>query len=252
MSDFELGDIVITYKLLYEYKDYPWLTLGLTGWISKELETNNKRGAKRFQVAFPSIQFSARDKSTPDICYANLYSDELLKKDEIGESYVYHFDLSKGKENDEMENMKKYSSIITNFYLFSRENIEKKYENKRKIAKNKDFLQETIYNMKKELSKQLQCPLNNIKVQYFPENGPVILEENIVSSSIKEQLETLDEQQQEELHTLKRLCDSAQSVIQYGQDFDDICYVLKSYGILDSKCKISEIYGLEKSETDKE
>lgn len=72
MCDFKENDEVVVTNFKYIYPDYNWLSVGMHGFIEKEIPTNNKRGAKRYLINFQLLGSS-------QIRSAKLYSDEIEK-----------------------------------------------------------------------------------------------------------------------------------------------------------------------------
>ena len=252
MDCFAKGDIVGVDKLLYEYPDYPWLTPRMSGYIVKQIPTNNKRGAKRFLISFSDIGKEAK-----------LYSDEIklvckncnkfIKKEiDVTMNFVEEID------ND----------IVKEFYETSLKNINEKYETKISEVKKGDPINYLFHTTKKGLAEKLNIPIDSLKIEInltlqeniclSTDSAPIrmfndfcLIDGEPFSKGIKEAISDFSEKKKIEVTQLNDLCKKADTVVSYAEEFCEMRDILSDYGIMKYNNTINETYGIEKDNSKK-
>lgn len=258
MCDFKENDEVVVTNFKYIYPDYNWLSVGMLGFIEKEIPTNNKRGAKRYLINFQLLGSS-------QIRSAKLYSDEIEKV--CYNPLSNQFETVCKERNDIMEKCECENDIIKEFYETSLKNINGKYENKIFEVKKGDPVNSLFHTTKKELAEKLNIPINSLKIAVtvplqgtiFLSTGNTPIEEfndfclidgEPFSKDIKKAVSELSDNRVKEIEQLNDLCKKADTVIDYAENYTEIFDILNEYKIMNYH-KINEIYGLEKNDSKK-
>ena len=258
MCDFKENDEVVVTNFKYIYPDYNWLSVGMHGFIEKEIPTNNKRGAKRYLINFQLLGSS-------QIRTAKLYSDEIEKV--CYNPLSNQFETVCKERNDNMKENDLENDIIKEFYETSLKNINEKYEKKIQEVKKGDPVNSLFHTTKKELAEKLNIPINSLKIAVtaplqgtiFLSTGSTPIEEfndfclidgEPFSRDIKKAVSELSDNRDKEVEQLNDLCKKADTVIDYAENYTEIFDILNEYKIMNYH-KINEIYGLEKNDSKK-
>ena len=258
MCGFKENDEVVVTNFKYIYPDYGWLSVGMHGFIEKEIPTNNKRGAKRYLINFQLLGSS-------QIRSAKLYSDEIEKL--CYNPLTNQFEIVCKERNDIMEKCELDNDIIKEFYETSLKNINEKYENKISEVKKGDPVNYLFHTTKKGLAEKLNIPEDSLKIAITiplqeniclsTDSAPIrmfndfcLIDGEPFSKDIKEAVSDFSEKKKIEVEQLNDLCKKADTVVSYAEDYDEICNILNEYKIMNCH-KINEVYGLEKNNSKK-
>ena len=207
---------------------------GLQGVIVKECPTKNSRGAKRYLIRF-TLPDSGESKS------AKLYSDEIdYDKTDCAKNIEGNFD------------MEKYDNkIVREFYNTALSNIESKYESKMVEIKKADAINYAFTSFKKDLANKLDIPMESLQLtlDFTPTINTTkycVIDNEPYSIEITKNIENLNCKKHEEIGKLKDICNKANTIIQYTEDFNDMCEILTQYGIMKNDTyMINDSYGLD-------
>lgn len=258
MCDFKENDEVVVTNFKYIYPDYNWLSVGMHGFIEKEIPTNNKRGAKRYLINFQLLGSS-------QIRSAKLYSDEIEKV--CYNPLSNQFETVCKERNDNMKENDLENDIIKEFYETSLKNINEKYENKISEVKKGDPVNSLFHTTKKGLAEKLNIPEDSLKIAVTiplqeniclsTDSAPIrmfndfcLIDGEPFSKDIKKAVSDFSEKKKIEVEQLNDLCKKADTVVSYAEDYDEICNILNEYKIMNCH-KINEVYGLEKNNSKK-
>lgn len=259
MCDFKENDEVVVTNFKYIYPDYNWLSVGMLGFIERELPTNNKRGAKRYLINFQLLGSS-------QIRSAKLYSDEIEKV--CYNPLSNQFETVCKERNDNMKENDLENDIIKEFYETSLKNINEKYENKISEVKKGDPINYLFHTTKKGLAEKLNIPVDSLKIEInltlqeniclSTDSAPIrmfndfcLIDGEPFSKDIKEAISDFSEKKKIEVEQLNDLCKKADTVVSYAEEFCEMRDILSDYGIMKYNNTINETYGIEKDNSKK-